>query len=385
MRIPFKPMALGAAALARSAPRFRNETVSTVLMTTTGKVFLSHYDGASFTTTLNATITGAPTWVEFVEPNLLYAVDEWDVGLRLFHLDFHANGSASLSEPVATAEGSSGVVHLEFNQDKTRMVGSAYGGGAVDIWDVSNGQLNLLKTIESEGELGPVQPNQAAPHPHEAVIEPSGRYFAVNDLGTDEILIIDSKDDAYDLVQSVKVEPSGCGPRHGVFYPSDAAEATHYLLVCELANLVNVYSLDYSGDELTFTEVQSISTFASGAAPQGAAAGEIVLAPNNRDLYVSNRLTGGASDTIAHFQVSANASSLLTLAGETPSGGVLPRMFSLNKDASELFVGNQNGPLAVAAFAVNLDGSLAAEPKASLDLGVFGAEGFGPPYIKQIR
>lgn len=354
-------------------------------MTTTGSIQLANYDGSSFTTTLNATVTGAPTWVEFVEPNLLYAVDEWDVGMRLFHLDFAANGSASLSEPVATAEGSAGVVHLEFNQDKTRMVGSAYGNGTVDIWDVSDGQLTLIKTIPSEGELGPVEPNQAAPHPHEAILEPSGRYFAVNDLGTDEILIIDSKDDAYDLVQSVKVEPSGCGPRHGVFYPNDAAEATHYLLVCELANVVNVYSLDYSGDELTFTEVQSISTFASGEAPEGAAAGEIVLAPNNRDLYVSNRLTGGESDTLAHFRVSANATSLLTLAGETPSGGVLPRMFSLSKDATELFVGNQNGPLAVAAFDVNTDGSLAAEPKASLDLGLFGGEGFGPPYVKQIR
>lgn len=381
MRLPIKPVALGASAIAR---RQCNESAaaSTILMTTTGTILLADYDGSSFTTTLNASISGAPTWVEFVEPNLLYAVDEWDVGLRLFHLDIAADGSAALSEPVAQASGSAGVVHLEFNQDKTRLVGSAYGGGSIDVWDVSDGQLNLIKTIPSDGELGPVTPNQAAPHPHEAVLEPSGRYFAVNDLGTDEILVLDSQDDAFD-VRTINVEPAGCGPRHGVFYPSDAAEATHYFLVCELANLVVVYALNYAPDGLDFVKVQTVSTFTSGTAPQGAAAGEIVLAPNNKDLYVSNRLVGGASDTLAHFQVSDDVS--LTLAAEVPSGGVLPRMFSLSQDATELFVGNQNGPLGVAAFDINDDGSLAAEPKASVDVSLFGGKGFGPPYIKQIR
>lgn len=388
MRIPFKPVALGAATIAhRNGPRYGNHSVSssTVLMTTTGKIMLADYDGSSFTTTLNASITGAPTWVEFVKPNLLYAVDEWDIGMRVFNLDFAANGSATLSAPIAQANGSSGVVHLEFSQDGTRMVGSAYGGGAVDIWDVSDGQLELLKTIPSVGELGPVKPNQAAPHPHEAVLEPSGRYFAVNDLGTDEILLIDSKDDAFDLVKTVKVEPAGCGPRHGVFYPAGAEEATHYLLVCELANTVVVYELSYSADDITFTEVQSVSTFESGTAPQGAAAGEIVLAPTGTDLYVSNRLVGGDSDTIAHFRLESIAGLSLTLVSEVPSGGVLPRMFSLSTDGTELLVGNQNGPVGVAALAINRDGSITAKPKATIDVGLFGGEGFGPPYIKQIR
>lgn len=382
MILPYQAAVWGTAALSRRQCNESDAAGSTVLMTTTGKIILANYDGASFTTTLNESITGAPTWVEFVEPNLLYAVDEWDVGMRLFNLDIAGDGSASLSGPVAEANGSSGVVHLEFSQDGSRMVGAAYGGGSIDVWDVSGGQLNLVKTIASEGELGPVKPNQAAPHPHEAVLDPSGRYFVVNDLGTDELLVIDSQDDAFDLVDSVKVEPAGCGPRHGVFYPADAAEATHYIVVCELANLVNVYELSYGADALTFTEVQSVSTFESGTAPEGAAAGEIVLSPSGTDLYVSNRLVGGASDTLAHFSVDA---AELTLVSEVPSGGVLPRMFSLGLDGTELFVGNQNGPIGVAAFDINEDGSIAAEPKATLDVGLFGGEGFGPPYIKQIR
>lgn len=385
MKIPFHSAALGAAALSRRGCNETSAAPSTVLLTTTGKILVATFDGSSFTTTLNESITGAPTWVEFVEPNLLYAVDEWDVGLRVFNLDVADDGSATLSEPIAEANGSSGVVHLEFSQDGSRLVGSAYGGGSVDVWDVSGGQLNLLKTIASEGELGPVKPNQAAPHPHEAVLDPSGRFFAVNDLGTDEILVIDSKDDAFNLATTVKVEPAGCGPRHGVFFPADGQEATHYILVCELANAVKVYELEYRADDIAFTEVQSVSTFASGTAPSGAAAGEIVLASSGEDLYVSNRLVGGASDTLAHFSVDTSSGLALTLESEVPSGGVLPRMFSLSTDGSELFVGNQNGPAGVAVFDVNEDGSLAAEPKATIDVGEFGGEGFGPPYIKQIR
>ncbi|CAG9952128.1 unnamed protein product [Clonostachys rosea f. rosea IK726] len=47
-----------------------------VLMTTTGNIFLANYDGSKFDITLKADITGAPTWVQYIEPNKLFAVNE---------------------------------------------------------------------------------------------------------------------------------------------------------------------------------------------------------------------------------------------------------------------------------------------------------------------
>jgi len=380
MKIPMKPVALGAAALPRRIPCPNNVTAgSQVLMATTGQIHIADFDGSSFTTTMNATVTGAPTWVEFLEPNKLYAVNENGEDLRLFNLDL---SGPELSEPVATATGSSGVVHLEFNQDKTRLVGSGYGAGTVDIWNIENDQFTLIKTIESTGELGPVKPNQEKPHPHQAVNDPSGRYFVVNDLGTDEILVIDSVDDAWEPRTPTKTA-AGCGPRHGVFYPSgaDVTEATHYMIICELSNDAVVYSVSYEDAGLSLTETQTISSF-FGTKPQGAAGGEIALSKDNTVLYVSNRLTGGDSDNITGFQVDQDGS--LTVVDEIPTGGLLPRMFSLG--TGHLFVGNQNGPDAAVAFELYEDGSLSKEPVASLPLADFGgAEFFGPAYIKQLN
>jgi hypothetical protein len=47
---------------------------------------------------------------------------------------------------VQNAAGSSGVVSLEFNQDKTVLVGAAFGQGQVDVWDVSapDGTLKVI-------------------------------------------------------------------------------------------------------------------------------------------------------------------------------------------------------------------------------------------------
>lgn len=389
MKIPFKPVAIRAAAsmpttLGKRA--FVNDSQPTVLMATTGQIQLATYDGSAFTNTMNATVTGAPTWVEFVEPNKLYAVDEWGTDMRLYHLELqgeNGTGPTLSPQPVASAQGSSGVVHLEFTQDKTRMVGAAYGSGSIDVWDTTGDQLKLITTIKSEGEPGPVKPNQETAHPHQAVLEPSGRYFAVNDLGTDEILVIDSADDAWEVVNTVPT-PAGCGPRHGVFYgaSAEASEATHYLVVCELSNTVISYALTYEDASLAFTEAGQASTFA-GEAPEGAAAGELALASDNTNLYASNRLTGGKSDSIARFTVT---DGVPTLVDEKSTHGTLPRMFSLSTSEDEIFIGNQNGPEAVVALKRTADGEVADSPAASLPLSEFGgAEGFGPAYIKQIR
>lgn len=387
MKIPFKPVAIRAAAsmpttLGKRA--FLNDTLPTVLMAASGQVQLASYDGTAFTNTLTATLPGIPSWVEFVEPNKLYAVDENTAAITLYHLELQgANGTGpALSEPVAAGEGSLGVVHLAFNEDNTRMVGSAYGGKGIDVWDTTGDKLTLIKTIESTGQVGP-DPTQDQPRPHQAVLDPSGRFFAVNDLGTDEILIIDSEDDAYEHISTVDVQP-GCGPRHGVFHASsaDATEATHYYLLCEKSNKVISYALTYEGDDLAFEEVGEASTFVDEM-PEGAAAGEIAIAPDNVNLYASNRLTGGDTDTIARFHITDGVPEIID---EKSTHGHLPRMFSFSESGDRIFLGNQNGPDAVVALKRAEDGTIEDAPAGTLPLSDFGeGDGFGPAYIKQIK
>ncbi|KFA45516.1 hypothetical protein S40293_10336 [Stachybotrys chartarum IBT 40293] len=75
--------------------------------------------------------------------------------------------------------GSLAAVHLEFNYEGIRM-------------DVADRGLILLRIIASPGEPGPDPDRQAELYPHQIVLDLSGRFFIINNLGTDLVLIIDA-------------------------------------------------------------------------------------------------------------------------------------------------------------------------------------------------
>lgn len=344
---------------------------------------------------------------------------------------------------VQNAAGSSGVVSLEFNQDQTVLVGAAFGQGQIDVWDVSapDGTLKvmfqpvhlyrshsvhhrqrtvcgiiepspltsiqLLKQIPVGGTPGPVAGRQDSPRkpllhpvykppfpsltwqpdPHQALLDPSGRFFVVNDLGTDSILVLDSQND-FNISNRVTVE-AGAGPRHGAFIPSGAEKATHYFLACEITSVVKAFELTYTGDNLEFKEVQSISSFGADFPPANAtaaAAGELVTSSCGKHLYVSNRLTGNITDSISHFSIDTNnAAAPLAFVDQISSGGLIPRMFSLAADESVLFSTNQDGEKGLLALARDAStGSLTEAPVASLTLDKFGGPSFGPQFVMEL-
>jgi 6-phosphogluconolactonase (cycloisomerase 2 family) len=353
------------------------------------------FDGTSFNITAKNSMPGATASWLLSRPGTsgnLYAVDENSKTTRLF--SFAAN-RLSL---VQNATGSSGVVFLEFNAARTRMVGAAFGQGQLDVWDVSaaDGRMSLISQLVSNDTLGPNAARQASAHPHQVLLEPSGKFFVANDLGTDTVLVVDADADTPAIVNRVRIDPPGCGPRHGVFFPPIAtspARATHYILLCEILSLVQVFEVTYTDGGMDLTKIQSISTFGAAFPPANAtsaAAGEVALSIDGQHVYISNRVTGNATDSIAHFAVnspSADGKSSLELQFKdtVSSGGKVPRMFSLALGAERfIFCTNQDGALGLAAFSRNADGSLKPQPAASLPLSAFGASGFGPQFVQQI-
>lgn len=264
--------------------------------------------------------------------------------------------------------------------------------------DNHHATLRLRKSIPVGGIPGPVAGRQDSPHPHEALLDPTGSFFVVPDLATDTLLVVDTQE--YEIRNRVDVTPSGAGPRHGSFLPLGGREgdkkATHFIVVCEIINVIKVYELDYhhSSKGLGFKEVQSISTFGKDlppANPGTAAAGELIIDASNKNLYVSNRLTGDATDSIAHFSINVDntedeiAVPLLTFVDQVSSGGLLPRMFSLSKDDDVLFSTNQDGEFGLVAFGKDKDtGRLTGEPVASVRREVFGGPNLGPQFVKEI-
>ncbi|KAJ0297960.1 hypothetical protein COL516b_010326 [Colletotrichum fioriniae] len=377
-----------------------------VIIGSTNTISVADYDGKSFKiVNSNITESTGPSWMAFKEPNLLYAVNENAFNLRLFTLDTTNNDLKIAAE----ATGSGGVVSIAFNKDKTRLVGAAYTGGNVDVWDISDtSTLKYMKNITLGGELGPNKERQTKSFAHQAILDPSGRYFAICDLGTDSISIIDSLDDKFEVVSRNSVSRAGCGPRHGAWYPQNGGTPTAFVVACELSNTLEVFSVSTTnGSSLSLTHTSELSTYGAAFPPANAtsaAAGEIIISTDGKHAYVSNRNSGNATDSISHFKITQQAAAggskckakaggiTLEFVDQISSGGISPRMFSFSKDEKTLFSTNVfdttdgTGEGVLALSRAEDTGTLTAVPVASLPVANFLSTDvtMGPTFIQQI-
>jgi len=314
-----------------------------------------------------------PSWA-VKKGDRLYVVDEASATLSSYEF----NLSTKALELKDMAKGSSGVVHLAINGAHTRLMGAAYGEGTIDVWDV-NDATGRLKHLQSLSSNNSSKGSPTVPHPHQVVYEPHERFALVNDLGTDTILVIDTKDpNKFAVTNRIPVMPPGCGPRHGAFfpkYPEDIKKLGNlfYVVVCEKANLLAVYRVANETDKLCLHQVQVVSTYGPNSQPKdpkAAAAGGILLLPRGdealgiADIYVTNRLTGHESDHIAHF---AFNNGTVEFKDDVSTGGIAPRAIATVFGNTDVLVTNQRGEVGLAGFKRDpANGSLG--PKAVLQV-----------------
>lgn len=272
------------------------------------------------------------------------------------------------------------------------------GGSGINTFSLNqtNGLLpsaTALQTFQyTLAAPGPVQARQDAPHPHHAILDPTKQFILVPDLGADLIRTYSLDGPNSRIIEStpVKVE-AGAGPRHGVFAPS----GEKYYQLNELSNEVHVFSVKYTTVNHTptmqFTSVQNISTYPAGTTPAFSplpTAAEIIISPDGRYLYTSNRsdktfssaAVGPApntqtviSDSITAFKISPG-SGHLKLMEQTPVAGLIPRHFSMETTDGGRYVAvatQTTGRVAVYERDVH-SGRLATVPVASIDVGAIG-------------
>lgn len=400
---PYAPHVLHPAGL---VPRQDTTTITPLkrlLVGGAGQIAGYNFDGSSFTPSATANVSEpgkTASWMVFKEPNLLYAVDENSNATRLFNYD---RNTGTLSTEVASFNGSSGVVHLIFNADKTRLIGSSYGQGQIDVWDSSaaDGKLKLLRQIPLSGAHGPDPASQTQLRAHQSLFDPTGRYLVVNDLGGDAIHVFDTLDDAFNLSARVPITPAGSGPRHGAFISvNGTAQASHYVVACELSNTLQLFTVHY-GNTLSMSGLHTTPSYGPGLGPANAstaAAGELAVSHSGPVfIYVSNRLTGNATDHIARFALEAKSATdgtaQLVFKGHVSTAGLVPRMFSFSKDIdgseSVLFAGNVNGDNGLVAIKrADAAGRMSATPLGVLPNSAFSSQpadtGFGPQFVLEI-
>lgn len=182
--------------------------------------------------------------------------------------------------------------------------------------DPRTGKVTWLKSWEWKlSKPGAVPDRQTASHPHQAIFDPTGKFVVVPDLGADLLRIFEvGREDKPSNLIDIPVKP-GTGPRHGVFYPA-TGKAKLFYVVGELSNSVTAFSVEYTNDNLKFTEVQALSTLPDKYPdPKTPAAGELILHPNGKFLYASNRLDNvfPNANSIASYEVDASTGKLKLL------------------------------------------------------------------------
>lgn len=285
-----------------------------------------------------------------ISPNhrFLYAVSEdpLSLGPPLDHASYvsafaidSSTGKLRLLNTVPT----SGTSTCFISMDKTGkfVLMANFGSGSVSVVRVrEDGSLGELASFIQDVGHSVNQFIQTEPHTHSILVSPDNRYAIVSDLGTDKVLIFHFDANTGMLSPpgppSVSVYPGG-GPRHFAF---DPAGKFGYQL-SEMSGVVDVFAWDSSkGSLVTVQRAQTMPHDFFGINHSG----EIEVHPSGRFLYESNRRTPNETDwgldTIGVFAIDP-VKGTLTSVQASPSGGIMPRSFTIDPTGKYLLAANQ--------------------------------------------
>ncbi|RPA73067.1 putative isomerase YbhE [Ascobolus immersus RN42] len=210
-------------------------------------------------------------------------------------------------------------------------------------FDTQSGAISLGQVYTYNSPTGPSKPRQNVPHPHQALVDPTGRIMTVPDLGADQVRIYDVGNNGSIQELSPLQVTAAYGPRHGMFWPNTpGTQAKNYYLVNELSNKVIAYKVNYNNNIPTFTATQTLDTLATKTAPvkyPAPTAAEIAITADGKFAYISNRADesfGSKQDSIGVFSI-AEDGSLTGLSLEI-AGGDAPRHISTDPTGEFLAV-----------------------------------------------
>ena len=220
------------------------------------------------------------------------------------------------------------------------------------------------------------KPQQDASHPHQVLLDPTGSFILVPDLGAD-IIRVNAIENASGKLKTCPEIPfkAGSGPRHGVFWTGEDKETMLYT-VSELGGNLTAFSVDYDqGKEgcPVFNEMQSIMPYEHGQLPEGATPSGIKIVGDGR-IYVSIRSDQGFAPSDSMVTLSRADDGTVAFRDLSSSYGKVPRTFVINKAGDLVAIGNQASSNVVIVSRDVESGKL-GEKVASLQVGEPGTVG----------
>lgn len=258
-------------------------------------------------------------------------------------------GKGGKLTPLNTeAIGDGGGAHISVHPSGKFLLTAQYGGGSVAVFpikkDGSVGKRSQL--IEHEGGSGIVENRQTSPHPHWTGYSPDGRFAFVPDLGLDQIIIykVDEKKGSISKHGHAQSIPGG-GPRHMRF----SVDGRFIYLLNELSLSVTTFEYDTKAGTTRLVATEPALSTAAKSRQDFNSSAEILVHPNGRFVYSSNR----GDDTVTLFWANEKSGELMAKDVENIRGA-FPRNINLDPSANWLLAAGQHSNT-VSVFALDQD------------------------------
>ena len=303
-------------------------------------IYSYHFDAAAGKLEQQALAaeTRNPTFLAF-SPNrkFLYAVNEIanyegtkDGSLTAFAIE----ESGALRKLNTVSSGGGGPCHIAVDHTGHCLFAANYGTGSASSFLIeTDGSIGKMASFFQHKGHGPNPHRQEGPHAHAPLVSPDNRFVLVHDLGLDRIVVY--RLDPHTAKLTLNNPPyweskPGAGPRHMVFHPNGKWAYSGN----EMGNTVDV--LAWTAANGSLKTVQTLPTLAADFKGSSTVA-EVVLDHAGKFLYVSNR----GEDTVALFAIDGQHGTL-TPVDRTPTGGKVPRHFTIDPSGKWLLAANQD-------------------------------------------
>lgn len=222
--------------------------------------------------------------------------------------------------------------HVVLSDDERFMIVTNYSSGSVCVYEIREDRIGerTALVLHQGSSINKVRQSEA--HAHSSISIKGKPYIIVMDLGMDQLLVYEIKEDgSLSLFQaSTYYCDKGSGPRHAVFHPS----MKYLYVINELSSSISV--LKVNQEKLNFDCIQTISTLPKECECSNTAA-DIHVSRDGRFLYASNR----GHDSIAVYEIDKKDGTLQILQ-YVPCGGKTPRNFMIDSENEYLIVANQD-------------------------------------------
>ena len=189
--------------------------------------------------------------------------------------------------------------YIEVN--KNMALTANYGGGSIDVINIDEkGNLCRLTDTHYGACGGPDSTRQNLPHIHCVKFSPDGTYVFATDFSSDRLLRFDVNNSANSIIPTPSTIqlPDGTGCRHLIF----SKDGRNVYLIGELSGNVAVFNIE--DDEWEISQIIEADPVHERASA------DIILSPDERFLYVSNRRR---NDRIAIFAVDPLSGKLTSI------------------------------------------------------------------------